>query len=405
MRPAARLSPKIGFVPPGDKRLGFDHFIGFNRGHRYLKSVYFKDTEQPYHCPRFEPDYQTDHLLGFLRSCHNQGDRCPFLAMISFGTPHFPNDMPDDLRSMYSPRNIALPPETPDPERQIATQRWKLEFDQDGDENGLNWSKTAGGRKGLFEPETEQEIRQFVTEYYALISTIDHNVGRILHYLDGAGIASNTIVIFLSDHGDMLGQKGHYCGIKRSPYRESTKVPFLVRYPDRLATGRVVASLFDASIDTMPTLLALAEIEIPSAVQGINQLSVLEGAETALRSQDFYELPSQTGGGELADYMHIPERGIRTRKWMYCRKPDRHKYLFDLEADPMETRNLIDDPTCASTMMALNARIDVHMWETGDDWSLCVRYPYPDQVHHPDINDYLDNVVLPSAIVESGLHG
>lgn len=60
--------PKPGFVPPGKARLGFDHFVGFNRGHYYLNSIYYKDTDQPYHSTRYEPEYQTNQLIEFMDS-------------------------------------------------------------------------------------------------------------------------------------------------------------------------------------------------------------------------------------------------------------------------------------------------------------------------------------------------
>ena len=58
--------PKPGFVPPGERRLGFDDFVGFNRGHQYLRAIYYRETEQPYHCKRYEPDFQTDHIIEFI---------------------------------------------------------------------------------------------------------------------------------------------------------------------------------------------------------------------------------------------------------------------------------------------------------------------------------------------------
>ena len=392
-------SHKPGFVPPGEKRCGFDHFVGFNRGHRYLKSIYFKDTPQPYHCPRFEPDFQTDHLIDFMAKCHEADDS--FFAMLCIGTPHFPNDMPSYWRRMYDPASITLPTGVPNPEAQAEAQKRKLDIDQNGDENGLNWSKVGDCTKSVWETETEEEIRGYVSEYYALVSNIDHNVGRILHWLDRQLLADDTVVVFLSDHGDMHGQKGHLCGIKRSPYRESMQVPFLFRYPKRLAAGRKVEALCDVSVDTMPTLLSLCGMPVPDAVQGIDQLSVFEGSSDPLREAIHYELLSQDGGGEPADCMRVPERGIRTNEWMYCRKPNRRKYLFDLLADPGETDNLVDDDRFSQVMEQLDARIDAHMDETDDNWALQATFPYPDMQNVGDITAYLDNVVLPSAIIES----
>ncbi len=391
-------SHKPGFVPPGEKRCGFDHFIGFNRGHRYLQSVYYKDTPQPYHCPRFEPDYQTDHLIEFMEVCRTAEN--PFFAMICIGTPHFPNEMPDRWRRLYDPAKITLPEGTPDPELQARVQRWTLDIDQDGDEHGLNWSRANNGNKGVWETESESELRDFIAGYYALVSNLDENVGRIMDWLDQAQLADDTVLIFLSDHGDMLGQKGHFCGIKRLPYRESMQVPFLVRYPKRFAKGRKIDAIYDVSIDTMPTLLSLCELPIPEGVQGIDQLPVFDGRSEMLRDAVYYEFLSQSGGGEPADYMRIPERGIRTKDWMYCRKPERRKYLFDLRADPGELNNLAESAEYEDVMKTFDDQLARHMAETDDNWGLEAKFPYPDMQDVGDITTYLDKVVLPRAIVE-----
>ena len=312
-------------------------------------------------------------MIDFLSSCHSESQ--PFFAMQCIGTPHFPNDMPQYWRQMYDPARITLPVGVPDPDLQSRVQRWKLEIDQDGDENGLNWSKVGDCTKGIWETETEGEIRGFIAEYYALVSNIDHNLGRILHWLDRTQLADDTIVIFLSDHGDMHGQKGHFCGIKRSPYRESMQVPFLLRYPRRFPRAREIDALYDVSIDTMPTLLSLCGLPIPSAVQGIDQSAVFDGQEVSLRDAVYYELLSQTGGGEPADYVRIPERGIRTKDWMYCRKPERRKYLYNLRDDPGELTNLVDDAAHEDIMSAFDDQLETHMAATADDWGLQVRFP------------------------------
>lgn len=108
--------PKPGFVPPGPDRMGFDHFVGYNRGHYYTDAIFYRDTDQPYRCKRYEPDFQTDHTIEFMESARDSGD--PFLAYVCFGPPHFPMDMPEHWRNMYDPDKITLPKGTPNPELQ-----------------------------------------------------------------------------------------------------------------------------------------------------------------------------------------------------------------------------------------------------------------------------------------------
>ena len=88
---------KHGFVQPGKRRLGFKHFVGFNRGHEYFQSIFYRDDGQPITSRRYEPDYQTDHVIEFMRSAVHSGAEQPFLAMINYGIPHPPLVAPGSI--------------------------------------------------------------------------------------------------------------------------------------------------------------------------------------------------------------------------------------------------------------------------------------------------------------------
>ncbi|MGQ7843820.1 sulfatase family protein [Granulosicoccus sp. 3-233] len=388
--------PKPGFVPPGPDRMGFDHFVGYNRGHQYMDAVYFRDTEQPYRCKRYEPDVQTEHTIDFMQSVLEKPGDNPFFAYVCFGPPHFPMDMPDYLKKMYDPNSLSLPPGVPDADAQRAFVRERIDYDFDGDANVLEKSKAAGGSKKPGEPETEAEIRQFMAEYYAMISNVDHNVGILLNWLEGRGVLDDTIVIFLSDHGDMLGQHGHFCGWKRSCFRSSMQVPFFVRYPKRFGAGKRAASLVDISIDSMPTLLEICGLPIPDGVQGKSLVPVLE-SDTPVREAVMYELMKQSQGGREQQHAK-PERGIRTLEWLYVRKKDKPVYLFDQVNDPLEQHNLLDNPAYAHVQKELDARVREHMNATGDDYDLEMPWPPRDFVGHAEADRILKSEIHAQAI-------
>ena len=90
--------PKPGFVPPGPDRCGFETFVGFNRGHEYDRSIYFYDDEQPYHCHRHEPDFQTDQAIDFMDRANTECDR-PFFAYLCLGPPQPPDADPRSLET------------------------------------------------------------------------------------------------------------------------------------------------------------------------------------------------------------------------------------------------------------------------------------------------------------------
>ncbi|MGI9352072.1 MAG: sulfatase family protein [Rhizobiaceae bacterium] len=387
--------PKPGFVPP-HRRFGFDRFVGFNRGHQYLDGIFWRDTDQPYRCKRYEPDYQTDHLLEFIDQARAEDPDKPFLGYISYGPPHHPNEMPDHWRKMYDPAEVPLPPGVLDAQQQARIQAERLKYDCAGNEKAAHRSRCAYNTKPVMEPETEEEVRVFIAEYYGMISCIDHNVGRILDHLDSLGIADDTMVVFFSDHGDMLGEHGYFCGVKPQGHRAAMQVPFIVRYPDRLQGGKRVDEMIDVGVDTPVTLLDLAGAKPFSEADGQSYLPLLDG-EGQGRDAIMYQMFRMDDGAK-GEFTPVPERGIRTKEWLYVRQPSRRKYLYDQNADPNELNNLVDDPRYGDLMDAFDKQIKEHMEATGDDWDLHAEFPPPDFLTHEAAKDYLVNKLLPRAI-------
>ena len=387
--------PKPGFVPK-DRRFGFDQFVGFNRGHSYLDGIFFRDTDQPYRCRRYEPDYQTDHFIEFLDSAVNTGADKPFLGYISFGPPHHPNDMPAHWRSLYDPADIDLPIGTLSAEEQVRIQTERVKTDCDGNMKAALRSRVAYGHKKPLEAETELEKRTFIAEYYAMISNIDHNVGRIMGHLDKLGIADNTMVVFFADHGDMLGEHGYYCGYKPQGYRAAMQVPLLIRYPYSISAGRRTDAMIDVGIDTPVTVLELANAQAFSEADGQSYLPVLKGGDDhrdAIHYQTF-----RMDDGAKGEFTPVPERGIRTKDWLYVRQPDRRKLLFNEKHDPHELQNLVESDDHNVLMDQFDKDIDTHMANTGDDWQLHANFPPPDFLTHEAAKEYLETVLMPKAI-------
>lgn len=386
--------PKPGFVPL-DRRFGFDKFVGFNRGHSYLDGIFFRDTDQAYRCRRYEPDYQTDHFIDFLDEAQDDPDK-PFLGYISYGPPHHPNDMPEHWRKMYETANIELPVGTLSEEEQVRIQTERVKTDCNSNMKAALRSRVAYGAKKQLEPETEAEKRVFIAEYYAMISNIDHNVGRILGHLDKLGISDNTMVVFFSDHGDMLGEHGYYCGYKPQGQRAAMQVPLLIRYPREIEGGRRTDAMIDVGVDTPVTLLDLVGAAGFTQANGESYLPVLQGGEDhreAIHYQTF-----RMDDGAWGEFTPVPERGIRTKDWLYVRQPNRRKLLFDQQADPNELNNLAGSVDHAQLMDDFDTQITAHMRDTGDDWDLHLQFPPPDFLTHEAAHDYLENVLLPNAI-------
>jgi arylsulfatase A-like enzyme len=346
---------KHSFVKP-EERLGFERFIGFSRGHEYVNSVFYRDDDpQPRTSRRYQPDYQTDHLIELMDDWRRDPDGRPFFGMICYGLPHPPLIAPEHYLNMYSPDDVPINAEI---------------------------------------TEDEPRAREFLAKYYGLVTSVDDNVGKLLDWLDAQGLADNTFVLLVSDHGEMAGEHGHYG--KKMAFLNSMHVPMLVRYPDRVAAGRVVADVVDPSVDTMPALLDLCGIPIPDEVQGVSYVPLLDGADQPTRDAIYYEVLQETEGPEK---FPIPERGVRTCDWLYVRTEAGVKGLYDLKNDPLETTDLSGTDGVAEVMARLDGMLSAHMQRTGDDWGIEALFPPPDFQTHGDGAKYGEDM-LKKAIVE-----
>lgn len=356
-----------GYVPPGERRLGFEHFVGFNRGHYYFDGIYFRDGEQPYHCPRYEPDYQTDQLLEFIEDGIHRDPSRPFFGMVSWGPPHFPMEMPAHYEDLYTPEEVPLGPTSGDVDLQAKVTRELMD-------QGFPAASGVWGMDELGSGEYDDEafVRRFLARYYGLVASIDHNVGRILSWLDANDLADDTMVVFLSDHGDMAGEHGFRCGTKKCAYRQSMQVPLVVRYPRRFPAGHRSAELVDVAVDSLPTILEACGIDVPEGLHGTSYLPLLEGGSAPTRDAVYYEMNREREGPER---FPVPERGVRTKEWLYVRTPEKPKLLIDLRNDPEELHDLSDDERYRPVMERLQAILDEHMARTGDDWSAEAIFP------------------------------
>ena len=186
--------PRVpGFVPPGPRRHGFQYWAANECNHNYFYNWYFRDENIPIVSQKYEPEFWTDLAIEFL---HEAQDK-PFFLMLAPGAPHDPYLAPEKYMNLYDPKKVTLEP---------------------------NWVEgiRGGGRKEI-------------AGYYAAITAVDEQVGRVLSTLRELKLEENTIVLFSSDHGDMLGSQGKI--LKRKPWEESIRVPGIMRYPGVVPPG------------------------------------------------------------------------------------------------------------------------------------------------------------------------
>ncbi|MFQ6048704.1 MAG: sulfatase [Phycisphaerae bacterium] len=252
----------------------------------------------------------------------------PFMLWASFPDPHQPYCPPRRYADMYRPAEVAMPHRRPDELdtkppyiRQAIQQRWS----------------TEGTAPHVFvTAANEAQIREVIAHTYAMISLIDDCVGQILGELEALGLHRNTVVVFTSDHGDLMGD--HWL-LNKGPfhYEGLLRVPLIWRWPAGIEAGQHSSALVGL-MDIMPTFLAIAGVEPPSGLPGRSILPVLQGQRRRVRDALLIEFQS-------AYRPELQLRTIRTGPWkLTYYAGQRFGELYNLQEDPHEFVNLYDSP-------------------------------------------------------------
>ena len=291
---------RLSWIPPGSRQ-GFDYWKAIEWTHDYNKAFYYEgdDTTKKI-WPGYDAFAQTDDVCRYIKG-RIHSDR-PFAMFLAWGPPHAPYDTaPEEYRKLYDPALFLLRPNVPS---HVAAHAC---------------SELAG--------------------YYAHCSALDACMGRLRAAMADAGLEKNTILVFTSSHGDMLGSHGMEG--KQKPWDESLRVPMLWHYPAVLGAEAKQTEAVISSEDLMPTLLGLCGVKIPSGVDGFDYSGLMRGGETpnadnaALIScvAPFGEWSRQLGGREF--------RGVRTDTFTYVREMTGPWLLYDDESDPYQETNLV----------------------------------------------------------------
>ena len=259
----------------------------------------------------------------------------PFCAWVSFPDPHHPFDCPEPWSLMYDPKDVPLAANRKkDLERRPWWHKASLENKPQLSDPAMLKFRAEGSR---MPDQSDAQLAEMTANYYGMISLIDHNVGRILTALDDLGLADDTLVIYTTDHGDMLGNHGLYLK-GPTPYEDLLRVTLAVRGPG-VAAGAIVREPV-STLDLAATMYDLSGCPAPRPLQSRSLMPLLSGAaETrAAAYSEWHVHPSRCG-------VWLKLRTVRTKT---------HKCTFELESgagelydlanDPQEMRNLFDDP-------------------------------------------------------------
>ena len=297
------------YIPP-ERRKGFKYWKVRECTHDYNHSFYYADSSEKLQWVGYDAIAQTEDAINYIRE-HNK--QTPFLLMLSWGPPHDPyNTAPVEYQALYSPDDIVLRPNVP--------------------------------------ADTADQAREWLAGYYAHCSALDWCFGRMLKALDLVGLSDDTIVIFTSDHGDMLGS--HSARNKQRSWDESILVPMLLRYPSEFGSQGVSIQTPFNTLHIMPTLLGLVGLDIPNTVEGTDFTPFLRGESPAPEDSALIELPACFH--QYAYYRGGKEwRGLRTSRYTYVINLEGPWYLYDNERDPYQMINLIGSTEYAQVQAEL----------------------------------------------------
>jgi arylsulfatase A-like enzyme len=287
-----------------------------------------------------------DAAVEFL---NNHDGKKPFFLSVTFTVPHDPRTPPAGWETKYDSAKLPLPknylPKHPFNNGELLVR----------DERLLDW------------PRTEEQVKKELAAYYAMIAHMDEQIGRIRESLRGNGHARNTIVIFTSDHGLAIGSHG-LLG-KQNLYDHSMRPPLVVAGPG-IPAGKKSAALVYL-FDIFPTVCELTGVKPPENLDGRSLVLVMAGKKDAVRDTIF---------GAYRQF----QRCVRSDGWKLIRYPKvNHTQLFDLTADPDETKNLADDPKHGKRVSEMMKLLRREQETFGDTLPLTSPTPEPLEIALP----------------------
>ena len=364
-----------GFLPPGRKRLGFEDWQAWDATNQHYHAwTYNQETGEKIFPEGWQPTRMTDEAVRFVEQ--QKGSEKPWLLVVSWNPPHPPYNPPPEELAKYPLDTLKLRPNVmthPDEEDTKGTQQFLV---------------------------SEAALRNAMQGYYGAITGVDTEFARLLKALDETGQAEDTIVIYTSDHGEMMGSHGRMQ--KQVPFEESARVPFMVRYPGVTPRAGKSDALF-AAVDIYPTLCGLAGIAAPKHCVGRDHSAVMRGEKIKEAEMVFLmnQVEGDAGGsdevlrqiarprpfkrpmgggpaegwGGHQEWVNLPSyRGVRTKTHTYAVALTGRWLLYDNEADPYQLKNLVNDPAQRPLMEKLDAAIEEWIKRSGD------RFPYRDSL-------------------------
>ncbi|EJX05192.1 mucin-desulfating sulfatase (N-acetylglucosamine-6-sulfatase) [gut metagenome] len=361
------------------KPTGFDYFNVFHDQGDYVDPVFktdsnwVDDTEGKHGVQQkgFSTDLVTDQVMDWIRQ---RDPNKPFLMCCHFKATHEPWDFPERMKHLYDDVVFPEPASMMEfgtetsgrafPGQQLENMGWRWETASAApDQWWCRYPELPFSTKGLSREEARHRIYQkMIRDYLRCGATIDDNIGRLLQLLDQEGLTENTVVVYVSDQGYFLGEHGMFD--KRMMYEQPLRMPFVIRYPKEIPAGTRNADMI-LNIDFASLLADYAQVDEPELAQGRSFRENLKGhTPTDWRKDMYYRYWTH-------HRIRPAHMGIRNERYklMYLygdplhmtdseAEPTAPAWEFhDLQVDPYEDHNLIDDPKYADVIRTMKQRM------------------------------------------------
>ena len=298
------------------------------------------------HVAAHAENYPTDFFAGKAIEFISKHKDKPFCYMLSIPDPHIPYSVRAPYDTLYKASEMKIPHSL------LSSPESSHYF-----HNYTKCTDKAGKKAKNNAARLEQELPAIKARYFGMIKCIDDNVGRIVCFLKENGLYDNTVIVFSADHGDMMGEHG---GLGKSvPFDGASRVPFIMRCPDRISPGTKTDRMM-SSIDFFPTLLDAAGLKTKAKVSGHDMMPWLTGRKA-----------SGDGGCVFfrSYYKNYPWVAAVTKEYklIYGEKdPDGQGLLIDRKKDPEELENRFNDPEYAEVVKSLTGKIRKYLVKHND---------------------------------------
>ncbi len=278
----------------------------------------------------FRDTFYAEEAVRFLREHRDR----PFCLWASFFMPHTPLVPQRKYWDLYEGTDIELPERVPN-----------------ALETGFHGHLVRAKERGWYQ-QTDEELRDAIRGYYGNVSQMDANVGRVFDTLRELGLDKNTVVVYTSDHGEMAG--AHRMWTKHNMYEQSVRVPLIVRTPDHTGAGTAREHIVE-QVDLLPTLAELCGLDAPGGLDGRSFAASVRGERHAAREFAYseYYFCRRVFTADDRFVGRPPIIMVRTDRWKFNYLSWERSELFDLENDPGEFRNAIDDAGNAGVVKEL----------------------------------------------------